>query len=157
LELASGEYVALLDHDDVLAPSALYEVVRLLNEDRDADVVYTDEDRLDSNGYRTAAFFKPDWSPELLHSFMYVGHLTVYRRSLIDSLGGFRSEFDGSQDYDLILRAAEVTDRIAHIPKVLYHWRMLPISAAAGGKEHARASNIAALEAAVQRRNMPAA
>ena len=95
-----------------------------------ADVVYTDEDKIDPSGGRRQAHFKPDWSPELLDSCMYVSHFTVMRRRLVVEAGGFRAGFDGSQDYDLMLRVAERTDRVAHVPRVLYGWRMAPDSAA---------------------------
>ncbi len=152
LGLARGEFVALMDHDDTLAPCALYAVAEALNEQPNLDILYSDEDRLTIQGKRTQPFMKPDWSPELLHSFMYVGHLTVYRASLMNELGGFRKEFDGSQDYDLIHRAAEQTNKVKHIQQVLYHWRMIPTSAAAGAKADARNTNIAALESAMVRR-----
>jgi GT2 family glycosyltransferase len=130
LSLASGDFVALLDHDDELAPDALFEVVRLLNEHPDADLVYTDEDKLEFDGTHVEPYFKPNWSPEYLRSTMYIGHLAVYRRALIQRIGGFRSSFDGSQDYDLALRATEHSDRVYHIPRILYHWRKIPGSAA---------------------------
>jgi GT2 family glycosyltransferase len=130
LSVATGDFVALLDHDDELAPDALLEVVRLLNEHPDADLIYTDEDKLEFDGTHSEPYFKPDWSPDLLRSTMYIGHLSVYRRALLERVGGFRSAFDGSQDYDLALRATECTNRIFHIPKVLYHWRKVPGSAA---------------------------
>src|SRR3954471_1753862 len=149
LELASGDFIALVDHDDVVAPQALFAIVEAINEDPSADVLYSDEDRLRTDGRRVLPFFKPHWSPEFLHSYMWTGHLSVYRRSLVEQLGGFRSEFDGSQDYDLMLRAVAVTDRIHHVPQVLYHWRMLEGSAAAGGKPDARKTNLAALSAAI--------
>lgn len=156
LKAATGEFIALLDHDDLLAPFALYEVVKRLNQCPTDDVIYSDEDKIELNGKRHSPFFKPDWNPDLLTGFMYVGHLTVYRRRLIEALEGFRSEFDFSQDYDLLLRAAERTDRIGHIPKVLYHWRVIRGSAAAGDKGFARASNLAALADAAQRRGYDA-
>ncbi|HET7218703.1 MAG TPA: glycosyltransferase [Vicinamibacterales bacterium] len=130
LAAATGEFAGLLDHDDELAPDALFEVVKLLNAHRDADIVYTDEDKLEFDGTHVEPYFKPDWSPEYLRSTMYIGHLTVYRRALVDRIGGFRSEFDGSQDYDLVLRATSQTTRVHHIPRVLYHWRKTQGSAA---------------------------
>ncbi len=152
LKIASGDFVALMDHDDTLAPFALYEAVVALNQDPTLDIIYSDEDKIDEQGHRSSPFFKPDWSPELLLSFMYVGHLTLYRKSILDQLSGFRSEYDFSQDYDLLLRATERTAKIFHIPKVLYHWRMIAGSAASGGKSYARESNLAALKDAMVRR-----
>jgi GT2 family glycosyltransferase len=130
LSLASGEFIGLLDHDDELKPDALYEVVSLLNRDRDLDFIYSDEDKKAPDGRLVQAFFKPDWSPELLLSTNYVPHFAVYRKSLVDEVGGWRSECDFSQDYDLALRVTERTERIAHIPLPLYSWRMVPGSAA---------------------------
>ena len=103
LSLATGEYVALLDHDDELAPEALAEVVRYLNAHPDADVIYSDEDKLDETGVRCDPYFKPDWSPELFLSYMYTCHLMVVRRQLVEEIGGFRQGFEGAQDYDLLL------------------------------------------------------
>lgn len=160
LALAEGEFVALLDNDDELSPDALFEVAALLDRHPDTDMVYGDEDRItlqpDGSTLRHDPFFKPDWSPQLLFACMYTGHLSVYRRSLLQALGGFRSAYDFSQDYDLALRVTERSDRIRHIAKVLYHWRTLPTSAAGGGKEFARASNIAALQDACERRGYAA-
>jgi len=130
LQMARGEFVGLLDHDDELAPDALFEVAALLNRSPDLDLVYTDEDMLDPNGARIRPFFKPDWSPDLLRSMNYITHFSVLRRRLVVQLGGFRPGYDGSQDYDLLLRFTERTARIGHVPKVLYHWRMTPGSAA---------------------------
>jgi len=130
LSLATGEYVAFLDHDDELSQDALYEVARLLQDHPDADMMYSDEDKIDSDGNRTLPFFKPDWSPDMFLSCMYTCHLGVYRKSIIDQVKGFREGYDGSQDYDLVLRVIEKTSNIRHIPKILYHWRMAPGSAA---------------------------
>lgn len=131
LKMATGDFVALLDHDDELSLNALLEVAALLQEHPDADMIYSDEDKLGPDGKRIEPFFKPDWSPEYLLSCMYTCHISVYRRLIIEKLGGFREGFDGSQDYDLALRVGEETNRVYHIPKVLYHWRMIPGSAAA--------------------------
>ncbi|MEM9165354.1 MAG: glycosyltransferase family 2 protein, partial [Cyanobacteria bacterium P01_F01_bin.4] len=132
LDIAAGEFIALLDHDDELSPNALYEVAKHLQQCPDTDFIYTDEDQITPAGKRQIPFFKPDWSPDYLHACMYVCHLSVYRTSLVRQLGGFRSEYDGAQDWDLALRVAAQTDRIHHIPKVLYHWRTLPTSMASG-------------------------
>ena len=123
-ELAAGEYVAVLDPGDVLAPHALYEVARLLEEDPDADVVYTDEDKLAERGrLRRAPTLKPDWSPELLLAYDYFGRLTAIRRHRLAEIGGFRPELESAQEWDVALRLAERTERIRHIPKVLCHRR----------------------------------
>ncbi len=124
LKRATGDYVAFLDHDDMLAPFALYEVVKLLNSEPNTDFIYSDEDKMpSSSNKRFAPFFKPEWSPDTFRSYNYLCHFAVVRRSIIEHIGGFREGFDGSQDYDLILRITEVTQKIRRIPKVLYHWR----------------------------------
>jgi len=156
LQAATGDLVACVDHDDLLAPFALYEMARAAAESPGADIFYSDEDRLSAEGKRHAPFFKPEWSPELLCSSMYIGHLTAYRRSLVSEIGGFRKEFDFSQDYDFALRATERAGAIHHVPHVLYHWREHPESGSAGGKPDARKTNLAALADAMQRRNLPA-
>jgi GT2 family glycosyltransferase len=130
LELATGEFVALLDHDDELTPDALFHVVRLLAEHRDADLIYSDEDKLSEAGDRCDPYFKPDWSPEHFLSTMYTCHLMVVRRSLLAEIGGFRTGYEGAQDYDVVLRVMERTARIHHLPRILYHWRKIPGSAA---------------------------
>jgi GT2 family glycosyltransferase len=156
LALATGEFVALLDHDDELPPDALFEQAKRLNEEPDLDLIYTDEDKLETDGRRIEPFFKPDWSPDLLLSMNYITHLSCFRRSLLGEVGGFRRGFDGSQDYDLLLRFTERTQRIAHIPKVLYHWRKIPGSAAASfaAKPHAYVAARQALEDALKRRGV---
>ena len=128
--IARGHYVALLDHDDVLEPDALEEVKLAIDNDPSVDYLYTDEDLLGENGKTREAFRKPDWSPERFRSQMYVCHLSVIRRTLLDKVGGFRVGFDGSQDYDLMLRVAEEAQVIHHIPKILYHWRIIEGSVA---------------------------
>jgi len=156
LKMATGDFVTCLDHDDVLAPFALFELARAVVEIPDADILYSDEDRLSEKGKRHAPFFKPEWDPELLGASMYIGHLSAYRRSLVLELGGFRKEFDLSQDYDLALRATERAKSIRHIPHVLYHWREHPESGSTGGKPDARRTNLAALADAMRRRNLAA-
>ncbi|MDO7908852.1 glycosyltransferase family 2 protein [Paenibacillus sp. JX-17] len=158
LELAVGEYVALLDHDDELAREALYENVLLLNEHRDADVIYSDEDKISVKGERHNPFFKPDWMPDQLMGQMYTCHLSLYRKTLIDQVGGFRVGYEGSQDFDLTLRVAERTDRIYHIPKILYHWRTIPTSTASssGSKDYTQDAGYRAVQDAIRRRGIPA-
>lgn len=156
LQLATGDFIACIDHDDLLAPFALFELARNAGAFPDADIFYSDEDRCNEAGERHAPFFKPEWSPELLQAFMYIGHLTAYRRSLVDEIGGFRKEFDLSQDYDFALRATERARSIRHIPHVLYHWREHPASGSMGGKPDARKTNLAALADAMRRRNLSA-
>jgi glycosyltransferase involved in cell wall biosynthesis len=156
LRLATGDFIACLDHDDVLAPFALYELARAAMEFPEADILYSDEDRLSPHGKRHAPFFKPQWDPELLCGSMYIGHLSAYRRFLALELGGFRKEFDLSQDYDFALRATERARAIHHIPHVLYHWREHAGSGSTGGKPGARRTNLAALADAMRRRNLPA-
>jgi GT2 family glycosyltransferase len=125
LALTTGEFIGLLDHDDILAPFALFEVVKHINDSVQVDYLYSDEDKISQDGLiRFAPHFKPDWSPDTLRSMNYPTHFSVFRKSLLDQIGGFREGFDGSQDYDLILRASEKANKIVHIPKVLYHWRV---------------------------------
>jgi len=158
LELASGEFVALLDHDDELSQDALYYVVDTLNRSLDLDIIYSDEDKIDENGKRYDPFLKPDWSPDLLLSENYIAHLLVARRSLVMEVGAFQPGFDGSQDHDLILRLAEKSDRIAHIPKILYHWRASATSTAAVSTQKGYALEAAqrAIEGHLQRRGVAA-
>jgi O-antigen biosynthesis protein len=134
LEMAHGEFVVLLDHDDELHPDALAHVAEAIDANSEADYVYTDEDKIDLNGHHSNPFFKPDWSPERLRTQMYTCHLSVLRRSLVEAVGGFDSEFEGSQDWDLVLRVTEQARAVVHIPRVLYHWRILETSAAAAAE-----------------------
>ena len=156
LRNATGDFIALVDHDDRLPPFALYELAAAIRREAGTEIFYSDEDRLSEAGVRGRPFFKPEWSPELLFSFMYIGHLTAYRRAFALELGGFRKEFDLSQDYDFALRATERAKNIVHIPHVLYHWREHPASGSAGGKPEARKTNLAALAAAARRRGWDA-
>lgn len=125
LKLATGDYIALLDHDDIIPKFSLYEVVKAINEDKEAEFIYTDEDKLwEKKENRVSPHFKQDFAPDTLMSYNYICHFSIFKKSLMDKLKGFNKEFDGSQDYDLILRATEQANRIVHIPKILYHWRM---------------------------------
>ena len=123
LKLATGEFVVLLDHDDELALFALYEVVKVLNESRDIDFIYSDEDKIDEKGNYVDPFFKPDFSIHLLRSMNYLIHVAVMRKELVEQVSGFNSDFDGAQDYDLFFRLLEKTNKVYHIRKILYHWR----------------------------------
>ena len=122
MQLAIGDYIGVLDHDDFLAPEALYRVVEALQKQR-YEVLYSDEDYVDEKGEPVRPNLKPDWSPELLSNCMYVGHLVVASRRLMEHVGGFRGEFDGAQDYDLALRLTDQPISVAHLPHMLYHWR----------------------------------
>ncbi|RYG00923.1 MAG: glycosyltransferase, partial [Chitinophagaceae bacterium] len=155
IKISTGEYLALFDHDDELSPDALYWMAKEINEHPEAEIIYTDECKKNEAGDKSDYFLKPDWSPQLMLNMMYVGHFTVYHREfLLEKVGMFRSEYDFSQDYDLMLRATEQTTAIRHIPKVLYYWRQTEGSAAVGDKPFARQTNIRALEDAVRRRNI---
>ena len=125
LTLVTGDYIGLLDHDDLLPQFSLYEVVKAINKNKDVEFIYSDEDKLEGiNTPRYGVFFKPDPSPYTLNSANYICHFSVFKKELMDKLKGFRSEYDGSQDFDIVARAFETTDKIIHIPKVLYHWRV---------------------------------
>ena len=131
LAAATGEFIALLDHDDLLERRALEVVDVYIRDNPEMDYAYSDEDHLTPEGRYVNPFYKPDWSPERLRSQNYCCHLSVFRHALLDEIGGFREGFEGSQDYDLILRATERARQIVHIPFVLYHWREIPTSVAA--------------------------
>jgi GT2 family glycosyltransferase/SAM-dependent methyltransferase len=154
--MATGEFIVLIDNDDEIEPDALAEVARALNENPGADVIYSDDDKINTGTTRHAPQFKPGWSPELLLSYMYLGHLFCIRRALFNEVGGFRKEFDGSQDYDLALRVTEKARAVVHIPKILYHWRVLPNSTALSGLAKPKSIDAGrlAVEAALSRRGV---
>lgn len=150
LELTSGDFVALLDHDDTLPPHALYFVAQAIAAQPTAQIVYSDEDKLDETGQRHSPHFKSDWNPDLFYSQNYVCHLGVYRRDILARIGGFRAGVEGSQDQDLLLRCLPhvQADNIVHIPRVLYHWRMSQGSTAqsASAKSYTTQAGIKALQ-----------
>ena len=150
--MATGEYVGLLDCSDKLSPDALFEVVKLLNAERSYDIIYSDEDFIGSDGARCDPLFKPDWSPTLLMSGDYIGHLCIYRHDLLRAAGGFRSNFEGALNYDLALRASELTKHIGHISRVLYHGRLPPLTRTDLGAAHVAGRKV--LENALERRHI---
>jgi O-antigen biosynthesis protein len=159
LGMARGEFIALVDHDDELHHDALALVNEAIQARPEADYVYSDEDKIDLAGRHSGAFFKPDWSPDRLRTQMYTCHLSVLRRSLVEELGGFDAEFEGSQDWDLVLKVTERARAVVHIPKVLYHWRALETSAAGAGveaKPWAFEAGERAIEAHCERIGLPA-
>ena len=158
LQLATGDYVLCLDHDDELTVNCLFEIVKHLNEFPKDEIIYSDEDKVDVNGHHTEPYFKPDWAPDNLLAKNYITHIAVFKKSLMDALGGYRLGFEGSQDYDLVLRATEMTSHIGHIPKILYHWRLHAASASQTEeiKPYAFIAAKRALEEAMQRRKLPA-
>lgn len=158
---STGRYLAFLDHDDELADDALRTVADAIGSAPGCDFLYTDEDKIDLSGERFDPLFKPDWSPDLLLSFAYTCHLTVVARTLFDAVGALRTQYDGSQDYDLALRATERARTIVHVPDICYHWRILPGSAATDSttsvaKPWAYEAGRRAIEDALRRRNEPA-
>lgn len=158
LKLCSGDYIGLLDHDDTLAPFALYEVVKAINANRAAEVFYSDEDKFTTSwGARFQPHFKPDFSPDTLRSINYITHFFVIKKPLMDEIGGFREGYDGSQDYDLILRATEKAAQVVHIPKILYHWRVHENSTSMniGAKQYAIDAGKRAIESHLERVGMP--
>ena len=152
LEMANGSYIGLLDSDDMLTSDTFQNIADWLVQDPAIDLIYTDECKIDENDIVQQLMPKPDWSPTLLNAFMYIGHFAVYRSSIVRRLGGLRSQYDYSQDYDLALRVADLSPTVAHIRGYHYGWRMISGSASLGQKPHARASNIAALQDAMNRR-----
>lgn len=158
LAVARGTFVALLDHDDTLASFALSSCREAIEQWPDADVLYSDEDKLSPEGRRTGPFVKPQFSPDWLRCHMYLNHLGVYRRELVEDVGGFRPEFDGAQDHDLALRTTERARRVVHIPRVLYHWRQVDTSTAADpeSKSWAYDAGVRVVQSALERQRVPA-
>ena len=160
LSLATGEFIALLDHDDLLSEDALYWVVREIHSHPNVNIIYSDEDKVDTDGQRFGPYFKPDWNPDLFLSHNLISHLGVYRTSLLKKVGKFTPGLEGAQDYDLALRISEYCDnqQIRHIPRVLYHWRTAPGSTALSLEEKPYATNAAikAIRAHLQRTNKKA-
>lgn len=156
IEVATGEYIGFLDNDDILADTALLAVVSALNEEQNREFIYTDEDKLSMSGKRFDPFFKPNWNETLLLGHNYITHFVVVKRSIIEAIGGLRTEFNGSQDYDFVLRATEAAKEIYHIPNILYHWRTIETSVAMDpqSKEYAYVAGQNALQAALDRRNL---
>lgn len=154
--IAKGEFIALVDNDDVVEKDALYFVVKALNDDKSLDMIYTDEDKIDFKGKYMEPHFKPDYSPDTLMGINYICHLCVLRRSIVNDVGGFRKEYDGSQDYDLFLRVLDKTDRVYHVDRVLYHWRQTPGSTAGylGNKNYAYIAGKKVLEDTLKRRGI---
>ena len=155
---AKGEFVALLDCDDTISRNALYEMVKKVNEDPEYDYIYSDEDKMTPEGIRHLPFFKPDWSPDTFLSLMYTCHFSMFRKSLVDELGGMRVGFEGSQDYDFVLRFTEKAGKVGHVPKILYHWMQRPESTAAGlsAKPYVLEAMKKAKEEALKRRGIRA-
>ena len=156
IEIATGDYIGFLDNDDILADTALLAVVNALNEDQQREFVYTDEDKLSMSGKRFDPFFKPNWNETLLLGHNYITHFVVVKRSIVETVGGLRTEFNGSQDYDFVLRATEAAKKIYHIPNILYHWRTIETSVAMDpqSKEYAYVAGQNAVQAALDRRQL---
>lgn len=156
IKMARGEFIVLVDNDDVVERDALYYIVEALNQDKKLDMIYSDEDKIDFKGKYMEPHFKPDYSPDTLMGVNYICHICCLRKSLVEELGGFRKSYDGSQDYDLFLRVTDVTDRIYHIEKILYHWRQTATSTAGylGNKSYAYQAGKRALEDTLKRRKI---
>ena len=155
LSLVTGDFVALLDHDDLLPIFSLYEIEKCINENPDVEFIYTDEDKFEKlGGKRYDPYFKSDFAPDTLRANNFICHFSVFKKELMDKLGGFRSKYDGAQDYDILLRMSEETNNIIHIPKILYHWRVHSLSTAKSGgtaKPYAYEAGIKAIQDHIDR------
>ena len=155
LSLVTGDFVALLDHDDLLPIFSLYEIANCINENPDVEFIYTDEDKFEKlGGKRYDPYFKSDFAPDTLRANNFICHFSVFKKELMDKLGGFRSKYDGAQDYDILLRMSEETSKIIHIPKILYHWRVHSLSTAKSGgtaKPYAYEAGIKAIQDHIDR------
>ena len=158
VQMARGELIMLSDHDDVLEKNALYEIVKAINSEKKPDVIYTDEDKVSMDGKEYFdPHFKPDFNWELFRCNNYICHIFVVEKKIVDEIGAFCKEFDGAQDYDFILRCCEKAKSIYHIPKVLYHWRIIRTIRRKSGQQDVRISKTAGLlEAHYERMNMEA-
>lgn len=156
IKMATGDFIAFMDNDDELPPFALYENVKAINKNPQADFLYSDEDKMDIYGHRFDAFFKPDWNPKLLLAHNYITHFVVVKKCLQEQAGLLRSAMNGAQDYDFVLRATEKARCIVHIPRILYHWRTIEGSTASNpeAKMYAYLAGEKALDEALQRRNL---
>jgi len=150
LEIAKGDYLVFLDHDDMLSPYSLYENAKVINENSNVKLIYSDEDKIDEKDNRYSPYFKSNWNKDLFFSQNYINHLTVIKKDIVDKIGGFRKGYEGSQDYDLILRSLKYIqdNEIFHIPKILYHWRAIEGSTALNpnAKNYATLAGIRALK-----------
>ncbi len=156
LKMAKGEFIALVDNDDTISENALYENVLLLQSHKDADFIYSDEDKIDTKGKLCYPHFKPDFSPTTLMSLNYICHFSVIRKSIVEKVGGFEVGLEGAQDHDLFLKISEITNNIYHIPKILYHWRMIETSTSMNmkNKDYAADKGKIAIENALKRRKL---
>ena len=159
LKLATGDYILLVDHDDLIPVFCLYELAKTINKNPEAEFIYTDEDKIEgTKDKRCDPHFKPDFAIDTLRSNNYITHLSVFKKELMDKLGGFRDKYNGAQDFDIIIRATENTKNIIHIPKVLYHWRVHPNSTAmvADAKPYAYEAGIKVIEDHLERQGLEA-
>ena len=159
VKLATGDFIALLDHDDLLPIFCLFEIVKTINENPNVEFIYTDEDKIEeTKDKRCDPYFKPDFAIDTLRANNYITHLSVFKKELMDKLEGFRDEYNGAQDYDIIIRATELTKNIIHIPKILYHWRVHPNSTAmiSDAKPYAYEAGLKVIQAHLKRQGLNA-